>query len=597
MFSRFTTLVFIIPLIFMSITAQAENTSDIAFEISFKEPQAHYADVKMTISNIKKDELILKMPVWAPGSYLVREFSKNVEDFKATADTKEVGIEKVSKNAWKINTKGKKSITVSYRVYSFEVSVRTSFVDQSHAFLSPTGIFVYPEGSLNQLITVTIIPYKNWTKVSTGLATVSGKKFTYYAKDFDWLFDSPIEVGNQDIFEFNAAGTKHEVAMVGGGNYDKEKLKIDMAKIVEQETAIYGENPNKEYVFIVHHQQAGGGGLEHLNSTVLGASRDGYTNATTYKSFLGLVAHEYFHLWNIKRLRPIALGPFDYDNENYSTNLWIAEGFTAYYDNILVQRIGAYSANEWLNIIEDDINEVDNRLGNKVQSLSESSFDAWIKHYRPNENTSNTTVSYYVKGSLVACMLDLAIINVTEGKQSLDDAMRFAYNEYYKKKRRGYTDAEFKAILEKYTKQNLDEFYADYINGTKTLDFNKYLNYAGFKLVESQADQNKPYLGITLTKTNNVEIATVARNTAAWNAGLNVKDEIIAVNGERVSNALNHVANLGVNDEAEFLVNRDGILKTIKVKLKASASKKFNIQQLENPTAKQKTVLEKWLSL
>ncbi|HET8828791.1 MAG TPA: PDZ domain-containing protein [Pelobium sp.] len=580
----------------MNLKSNAQNNTDIAFEVSFNEPQTHYMEVKLSLSNIKGDEVILKMPVWAPGSYLIREFSKNVDSFTAQSNDELIPFEKVKKNAWKINTKGKKAITVTYRVYSFEVSVRTSFVDDAHAFLSPTGVFMYPEGDLDKPSTVTIVPHKNWKKVSTGLPMVADKKFTYYAKNFDWLFDSPIEVGNQDVFEFTASGVRHEVAMVGGGNYDKEKLKIDMAKIVEQQTAIFGENPNKYYLFIVHNYQSGGGGLEHLNSTVLGATRDGYTNSATYQQFLSLVAHEYFHLWNIKRLRPNTLGPFDYDRENYTTSLWIAEGFTSYYDNIVVKRIGVYTPNQWLNILEDEINAVENRLGNKVQTLSEASFDAWIKYYRPNENSSNTTVSYYAKGSLVACLLDLTIINASDAKLSLDDAMRYAYNEYYKKKGRGYTSEEFKAVLEKYTKQNLDQFYADYINGTKALDFNKYLNYAGFKLLVQPVNQNIPYLGISLTK-DQKEIATVARNTAAWEAGLNVKDEIIAINGERVSNALTHINNFDVGDELDFLISRDGIIRTIKVKLKASASKNYQIRQLESPTSKQKAVLEKWLSL
>lgn len=594
MFKQLPPLVLMMSLMLMSLKSQAKN--DIEFEVSFANPQAHYVDVKMTISNIKSNEIVLKMPVWAPGSYLIREFAKNVDSFNATSQNENIPFEKVKKNAWKINTKGKKNIVVSYKVYSFEVSVRTSFVDASHAFLSPTGVFMYLEGELDKSSTVKVIPHSTWSQVSTGLTPVKGEKFTYYAKNFDWLFDSPIEVGNQDVFEFTASGVRHEVAMVGGGNYDKEKLKVDMAKIVEHETAIFGDNPNEYYLFIVHNYKSGGGGLEHLNSTVLGASRDGYTDPETYEGFLSLVAHEYFHLWNVKRLRPIALGPFDYDNENYTTNLWVAEGFTAYYDNILVERIGVYSPNKWLSIIEDDINAVDNRLGNKVQSLSESSFDAWIKHYRPNENSSNTTVSYYVKGSLIACLLDLEIINASDAKQSLDDVMRYSYNEFHNKKGRGYTDAEFKKVLEKFTKQNLDQFYADYINGTKTLDFNKYLNYAGLELIEQPVNQKKPYLGITITK-NTSEIASVATNTAAWEAGLNVKDEIIAINGERVSNALNYINGLGVNDEADFLINRDGILQTIKVKLKPSDSKKFEIRQLENSTSKQKAVLEKWLSL
>lgn len=581
----------------MANIAEAQTVANINFKISFTEPQAHYVDVEMTIDNIKKEDITLKMPVWAPGSYLIREFAKNVESFDVKANGAPVAFEKVSKNAWKVLAKGKKSITVNYRVYCFEVSVRTSFVDDSHAFLSSTGIFMYPEGGISQPSVVTVVPYKGWKKVSTGLPLLPNKAFTYYAKNFDWLFDSPIEVGNQDVFEFNAAGVKHEVAMVGGGNYDKEKLKIDMAKIVEKETEVFGENPNENYVFIVHNYQQGGGGLEHLNSTVLGASRDGYTNPSTYRSFLGLVAHEYFHLWNVKRLRPIALGPFNYDEENYSTNLWIAEGFTAYYDNLMVQRIGAFTPNEYLNMLEDDINAIENRRGNKIQTLSESSFDAWIKQYRPNENSSNSTVTYYNKGALIACLLDLEIINASSGKHSLDDAMRFAYKEYYHKKQRGYTDAEFKLVLEKYTGGSLDQFYADYINGTKSLDFEKHLGYAGFKVTEQLADQDKPYLGITLFKANGTQIASVSRGSAAWDSGLNVGDEIIKINGEQVKNPLKFVNALGVNDDVDFLVSRDGQLRTIKVKLTATSSKIIRIRQLENPSIQQRTVLEKWLSL
>ncbi len=576
----------------MSISLNAQTTADINFEVSFTEPQAHYADVKMTINNINKNDVLIKMPVWAPGSYLIREFSKNVESFTSSTD-----FEKVTKNAWKLNTKGKKSVTVNYRVYCFEVSVRTSLIDDSHAFLSPTGIFLYVDGQLDKPSTVTIIPYKGWTKVSTGLEAVANKKFTYYAKNFDWLFDSPIEVGNQDVFSFDAVGVKYEVAMVGGGNYDKQRLKTDMTNIIEKETAIFGENPNKHYLFIVHNYSAGGGGLEHLNSTVLGATRDGYQNEAIYKSFLSLVAHEHFHLWNVKRLRPIALGPFNYDVENYTTNLWIAEGFTAYYDNLITERTKAISVDEYLKMIQADINAIDNSQGGKVQSLSDASFDAWIKYYRPNENSGNTTVSYYNKGSLIALMLDLAIIHKSEGKQSLDDAMRFAYNDFYKKKGRGYTDAEMKLVFEKYVVENLNQFYTDYINGTKSLDINKYLNYAGLQLVDRTAIAKQPYLGATMSRTNKTEIATVSRNSSAWISGLNVKDQVLSINGVSTTDVLKDVANLDPNKEAEFMVGRDGNVMKIMVKFKPSTSKNMVIEEIENATEVQKAVMEKWLSL
>ncbi|MBS1502038.1 MAG: M61 family metallopeptidase, partial [Bacteroidetes bacterium] len=317
-------------------TGKSQSSVKIFYTVTFPEAQAHYADVEMDISGLHQKTLDLKMPVWTPGSYLVREFSKNVESFTAETQGKPVEAKKIRKNIWRINSEKASAIKIKYRVYAFELSVRTSMVDASHAFLSCTGIFVYPDGMLHHPSTVHIIPYKGWTRVSTSLEMVNNDPFTRYAPDYDILFDSPIEVGNQDVFGFDVDGVNYEVAMVGGGNYDKERLTKDMPLIIRHEAAIYGENPNKHYVFIVHNTSRGGGGLEHLSSCVLGASRDNYEK--NYQNFLALVAHEHFHLWNVKRLRPIALGPFDYDNENYTTDLWIAEGFTAYYQDVIVNR-------------------------------------------------------------------------------------------------------------------------------------------------------------------------------------------------------------------------------------------------------------------
>ena len=271
-------------------TGNAAGAVKISYVVTFPEAQAHYADVEMTIAGLQQNGVDLKMPVWTPGSYLVREYAKNVESFSAASGRTMLDAKKISKNCWRIQTAGHSDITVRYRVYCFEISVRTSFVDAAHGFLSPAGIFMYPDKMLHEPSTVHIVPYKDWTKVSTSLEEVNGDPFTLFAPNYDILYDSPIEVGNQDVFGFDASGVKYEVAMCGGGNYDKERLKKDMAKIVEQETAVYGENPNKHYVFIVHNYARGGGGLEHLSSTVLGASRDNYANDQGYHNFLSLVA-------------------------------------------------------------------------------------------------------------------------------------------------------------------------------------------------------------------------------------------------------------------------------------------------------------------
>lgn len=571
----------------MTSTAQVK----INFEASFTEPQAHYVQMEMTISGLNKDYIDVKMPVWAPGSYLVREFAKNIEGFSASANGKPVRFEKIRKNAWRIYSDKANNVKINYRIYGFEVSVRTSFIDDSHAFLSSSGVFMYPDGMLNLPSTVTIKPYKGWTKVSTGLEPVAGKEFTYTAESFDVLFDSPIEVGNQDIFEFTAAGVKHEVAMYGGGNYDKEKLKVDMAKIIENATALYGENPNKHYTFIVHNFHTGGGGLEHLNSTVLGATRNGYDDLDTYRGFLNLVAHEYYHLWNVKRLRPTALGPFDYENENYTTSLWVAEGFTSYYENKLMHRSGFFSEQETAQNLATAITNVVNTPGSRIQTVAEASYDAWIKSYRPNENSNNSTISYYSKGEVVGLLMDLEIANATNGAKGLDDVMKAMYLEYYKKLGRGYTDAEFKKMVEKISGMSFTDFWKVYVNGTDPIAYEKYFGYAGIKILNENAGKNEIYLGLAVKKTGgSVMITNVVRNSGAWTGGLNVNDEIISVDGEPVEAAIAKmpvIANKKVGESAVFTVRRDGLVKDINITFTANINVKLTATIDPNSTAQQ----------
>lgn len=569
----------------------AKSQVKIDFEISFIEPQAHYAEVEMNISGLLKDHVDIKMPVWAPGSYLVREFAKSVEGLSATAGGKSVKSEKVSKNAWRIYSAKAKNIKIKYRVYGFEISVRTPFITESHAFLSSTGIFMYPDGLLSLPSTVTIKPFKTWNKVSTGLEPVAGKPFTYTAANFDILFDSPIEVGNQDVFEFTAAGVKHEVAMYGGGNYDKEKLKVDMAKVIEQATAIYGENPNKHYTFIVHNFSTGGGGLEHLNSTVLGASKNGYDTEKGYKGFLELVAHEYHHLWNVKRLRPIALGPFDYDNENYTTNLWVAEGFTSYFENKFMLRAGFKTPLETAQALVTNIATVSNTPGSKIQSAAEASYDAWIKNYRPNENSGNTSISYYSKGEVIGTLMDLEIANATKGARSLDNVMHDMYAAYYKKLGRGYTDAEFKAMVEKISGIDFSAFWKKYVNGTDAIEYAKYFAYAGINVKDENAGKNIPYLGVASKKVEgNMIVSSVSRNSAAWDAGLNFNDVLVSVDGLPIDSALEKmpvIATHKVGDVITVTIKRDGVIQDLKLTLKANPNLKLVATLNENATEAQ----------
>ena len=335
---------FILTLLVRFAAAQPDT---IFYTLSMEAPHTHYFEVEMTLKGADQDTLDFKMPVWTPGSYLVREFSRHVEAFQAEGQNgKPLDFYKLNKNTWRVISAGEGETTVRYQVYAFERSVRTSFIDLSHAFVSGTSVFMFVEGYEDRPVSLTIQLPEIWKTISTGLEKVSDA--TFIAPDYDIFVDSPIEIGNHEVLRFEAEGGVHEVAMYGQALYNKEKLISDLKAIVEKSVAIFGENPNDYYLFIVHNLDGGGGGLEHLNSTTLHVDRWAYANHRSYTGFLSLAAHEYFHLWWVKRARPAALGPFNYNEENYTTQLWVMEGFTSYYDELLLRRTGHYNEQEYL---------------------------------------------------------------------------------------------------------------------------------------------------------------------------------------------------------------------------------------------------------
>ncbi|MDF1671901.1 MAG: PDZ domain-containing protein [Vicingaceae bacterium] len=576
-------------LLFFVLSSFILHSQQISYEVSMPEPHTHYFEVKMNVSDYEKDYFDIQMPVWAPGSYLVREFAKSVEDVNASFNKKLIRTEQINKNTWRIYSKKANNVNITYRVYAFELSVRTSFVDASHGYFNGTSMFMYINELKNIPHNLTIIPFKDWKKVSTSLPKVEGKGFVYKAPDYDILVDSPVEIGNQETFDFTSAGVLHHVAMYGKGNYDIEKLKVDMAKITKACTDVFGVNPNKEYTFIIHNLTVGSGGLEHLSSTTLQVNRWTY-GPDQYKGFLSLVAHEYFHLWNVKRIRPIELGPFDYNNENYTHLLWVMEGFTSYYDELLLYRAGVYTESEIIGKFTGSINRIENQPGNKVQPAADASFNAWIKAYRHNENSYNTTISYYTKGSVIANMLDLMICNATKGKKNLDNVMQTLYKDFYLKEKRGFTNKEMQATLEKVSSLKLDDFFAKYINGTQTFDYETIMGYANMK-VEAIVN-HEPSLGISLSGGN--KIRTVYRGGSAYEGGLNVNDEIISINGFRVNDdASDFIVDKKVGDKIDVLISRDNLMQTISFPLKEKGNTRYFIF---NDDEKKNAVFNKWLT-
>jgi predicted metalloprotease with PDZ domain len=545
-------------------------SQNIHYSLRMPKPQNHYFEVEMVVSDFKDEELEIKMPVWAPGSYLIREFAKNVNLVKAFDESgKALEVVKKNKNTWNIKKGNAKKVKINYEVYSFELSVRTSFLDLTHGFVSGSGIFMYVEKLKEKAGSLDVFPFKDFKKVSTALKKnpeniQSDNTFSFKFDSYDELVDCPIEIGNQVIFDFMSEGVKHTVAIFGPGNFEVEKLKKDMARITSTATKVFGENPNKEYTFIIHNVVDGQGGLEHINSTTLSVNRWTY-QGDAYIGFLSLVAHEYFHLWNVKRIRPIELGPFNYDEENYTSLLWVMEGFTSYYDELLLRRAGYYTDDQMIQKLNSTINYVEGSVGTRVQPVAHSSFDAWVKAYRPNENSANTTMTYYSRGAMLASMLDAKIITKFKGKKSLDDFLQSLYKDFYKKLNRGFSEQEFEKALSDFMGEDMSSFFKDYVNDTKVPDFASIFSPLGVKV--EYTGSKKPNFGTSLgTSDGKTIVKAIRAGSAAEDAGISVNDEIIGIDGYRVnqSDVEGILSSLSEGDQLDLLIAREDQLLEIK---------------------------------
>lgn len=548
--------------IFLSVTAFTQ----INYTLRMPKPQNHYFEVEMEIQGISDKAFEIKMPVWAPGSYLVRDFSKNVNLVKAYNEKGEsLTVEKTTKNAWKINKGNAKKIKVNYEVYAFELTVRTSFLDLTHGFVAGTGVFMYVEKLRNKAGKLNVVPHASFKTITTALPKSadgfsSDGSTTFSYTDYDQLVDCPIEIGNHEVFEFESKGVHHTVAMYGEGNYNIDQLKTDMARITAASTEIFGQNPNKEYVFIIHNVTDSQGGLEHVNSTTLSVNRWGYS-PDKYGRFLSLVAHEYFHLWNVKRMRAIELGPFNYDSETYTSLLWVMEGFTSYYEDVILYRAGFLSKESYLASLARTLNYVEGSEGSRVQPVAHASFDAWIKAYKPNENSANTTMSYYSRGGLVAAVMDAKITAKFPGEKSLDGFLRLLYQEFFVRLDRGFSELEFEKMFSKYMEEDMSEFFKKYVYDTQIPNYKEI--FAPLGIAVDDVSTEVISFGATFGTTDGkVIVKSIRSNSAAEEAGLSVNDEIIGFNGYRMNaTMLNElIVDLDLNQRFNLLVARDLIL-------------------------------------
>lgn len=583
----------LLAFLFIFTTMTALSGQSIDYTITIPNAKNHYANVSIHYTATEKGDVKISMPVWTPGSYLIREFAKNIESVNLEINGKSVSIFKSDKNTWIFPAKKGDKINFHYQVYCFEMSVRTSYIDEDQALLNLASVCAFIEGKEKSKIYCTVELPKTWNDIITHVGGITSERVKGTAHEvlfpfdnYDEMVDSPIQLGNFEVFDFIVNNVIHRVAMVGQHNAQINKLKSDMQRICQTMVNIIGEMPCKSYTFIIQHVESGGGGLEHKNGSTLMMNRFGYSNPQSYQGLLGLVAHEYFHLWNVKRIRPVALGPFDYSNENFTKSLWIAEGITSYYDELALMRAGYISRQDFLNTLSNYINNHENRAGSKIATLHEMSWDAWIKEYRPNENSKNNSYSYYSKGLIIGALLDMSICKFTNGKKSLDDVFKTLYKDFYLNNKKykdgiGYTDEDFLAICNKIAGVDLSSDFNKWLNTTETPDYIGI--FSNLEISSKKFETNKNSWGINYESSNGKTVIKYVRNPGpSTELGLQVNDELIAINQIRINNDLEQTwLKIGKPTDVHLIVNRGGIIRNITGKFNPMKELEFKFNLTE----------------
>jgi len=587
---------------------QSDMTTPTNYTLDLQSPQTQTLQVTMTVADldpVADASLDIALPVWRPGRYQVLDPAGTVSAVAATdREGRSLPVEKIDKSTWRVGAQGADEVRFSYRVYADSLNDRTRHVDDTHAFLSPSTVLVYPVSRRHAPVRVRLLMPSSWA-VASGLDHDPADPRVLLAPDYDVLVDSPLELGLHDVTTFTVDGVPHEIVVWFAGAahapkpvYDAEMFKRDFADIVRVQRDVFGDLPYKRYVYQIHAGPGLSGGTEHLNSTIMQTSRAAFEDPAAYARFLGLVSHEMFHTWNVKRLRPADLKPYDYTHENYTRLLWLVEGATSYYDHLCLVRAGLADAREYIDGLGPMIAAELGRPGWRRQSLEESSFDAWITFNKPTPDAANSTVSFYGKGALICLLIDMEIRVRTDGAASFDDLFRLLYRRF-PLDGPGYTAADVLAALREITGSGFEPFFASYIAGTEVPDVEKALRTVGVECRPDADDENAlPSLGVALTeREGKVFIAGVVSDSPASHAGLMVNDEVLAMNGRRLrrDELAARLERCAPDDVVPFAVFRRDELRVIDVTLGARRDRAWTARLVDSPTDAQRAAFRSWL--
>ncbi|MBS1149316.1 MAG: Peptidase [Myxococcaceae bacterium] len=579
-------------------------SAPVSYRVSMSRPHSHLFEVQAHFP-AAGDELIVALPVWTPGSYLVREYARHVQELQVLSISDQpVPFERLDKRSLKVKA-GNKPFRLHYKVYANELTVRTSHLDGSHGYFNGATLFYYCEQLRDREHRVAIHAPQGW-KVTSPLPQ---QGLDFIAEDYDELVDSPFEAGAHAPISFTAANVPHEVVLWGEPQVDEKKLTSDLTRIIETEAALFGGLPMKRYVFFIYGTDKGRGGLEHKASTALLFPRTGFSNPKGWEDFLTLAAHEYFHLWNVKRVKPKALVPFDYSRENYTQLLWAFEGGTSYYDNLIVRRAGLMTAPRYLTRFGESLTSLHTTPGRKVQPLADASYLSWIKHYRPDENSPNTAISYYLKGEIVCCLLDLTIRRATKDAKSLDDVMRAMWTKWGDGS--GVPEDGVEQTASEVAGIELAPFFDRALRTTDELDYSPFSHVgleAKFRIRESATDKGgspprvkageekvRGWIGISTRGA--ATIASALEGGPAMEAGLYPEDEVLALDGLRVDGPglIARLEDKKPGDKVRLMLFRRDRLTEVEVTVGAKPADAVYLARVERPTDEQKAAFKSWL--
>jgi predicted metalloprotease with PDZ domain len=569
----------------------------VEYTVSLDAPQTQTFQIAMRVRSVASRTLDVALPVWRQGRYSILNPAASIRRVNATTDSnRPLSVRKIDKTTWRIETEGASEIIVRYTVFANSLIDRTRHVDDTHAFLSGATVFMLvPERRADPLLVRLDAP-AGWT-VACGLDHEPEAPRTLLAPNYDVLADSPIEIGVHELASFELEGKRHDIAVWGNVTFDSDRLEQDLAKIIRAEAAIFGDLPYDRYVFILHVSPGLGGGTEHLNSTVMQMTPAAFEDEKQYKVLLSLAAHEMFHTWNVKRLRPAALRNIDLMKENYTDLLWFCEGATSYYDELIPVRAGLQEPERYLETLAEAIYQWRARPGAREQSPAESSFDAWIRSTTVSPDDVNSAVSYYDAGALVSLLLDLEIRKRTQNHSSLDILMRAMY-ESFPVSGAGFTAQDLIQGANRITNSRFEEFFEQYVYGTSSYPFEELFSTVGLELVVKDGTP-RAYLGVLLQDENGAcTVRSVLSDGPAYAGGVNCGDEIVALNGRKFKTAqlVPYIERaLKPGDTVWLQVLRRRHLRRIEFRLGTKPYSRWELRKLTAPAEGQRAGYTSWL--